>query len=160
MKGLDTARSLNSRIDKRLGLKPGSTTRFQAGVFVVAAGETFVADVEDIGSFGDLFQGEPTQLDRDETKCRDDAARKLMNRVKFGSESLLITPSVYGAGKSVKALAKRGKDDADAKSSITRWIDKDIGGSFRPQQMLPDEVFDEEVIKGGVKYRDRGREKQ
>ena len=160
MKGLDKARSLNSRIDKRLGLKPGSTTRFQAGVFGGAAGETFVADVEDIGSFGDLFQGGPTQLDRDETKGRDDAARKLMNRIKFGSESLLITPFVYGAGKSVKALAKRGKDDAYANSSITRWIDKYIGGSFRPQQMLPDEVFDEEVVKGGLKSRDRIRAKQ
>ncbi len=160
MKGLDKAKSLNSRIDRRLGLKPGSTMRFQAGVFGGAAGETFVADVEDIGSFGDIFQGGPTQLDRDETEGREDAARKLMNRVKFGSESLLITPFVYGAGKSVKALAKRGKDDAYSNSAITRWIDKYVGGSFRPQQMLPDEVFDAEVIKGGLKSRDRVRAKE
>ena len=33
-----------------------------------------VADVEDIGSFGDLFQGGPTQLDRDETKGRAQAS--------------------------------------------------------------------------------------
>ena len=160
MNGLTKAKSLNSRIDRRLGLKPGSTTRFQAGVFGGAAGETFVADVEDIGSFGDLFQGGPTQLDRDQTTGREDAARKLMNRVKFGSESLLITPFVYGAGKSIKALAKRGKDDAYANSSITRWIDRYIGGSFTPRGMLPEQVFDAEVVKGGLKSRDRVRAKQ
>jgi len=160
MKGLEKARSLNSRIDRRLGLKPGSTMRFQAGVFGGAAGETFVADVENIGSFGDIFQGGPTQLDRDETEGREDAARKLMNRVKFGSESLLITPFVYGAGKSIKALAKRGKDDAYSDSAITRWIDKYVGGSLRPAQMLPDEVFESEVIKGGLKSRDRVKAKE
>ena len=160
MKGLNKAKSLNSRVDKRLGLNPGTTTRFQAGVFGGAAGETFVADVEEIGSFGDIFQGGPTRLDRDETEGREDAARKLMNRVKFGSESLLITPFVYGAGKSIKALAKRGRDDAYSNSAITRWIDKYVGGSFRPQQMLPDEVFDAEVIKGGLKSRDRVRAKE
>jgi len=73
---------------------------------------------------------------------------------------LLITPFVYGAGKSIKALAKRGKDDAYSNSAITRWIDKYVGGSFRPQQMLPDEVFDAEVIKGGLKSRDRVRAKE
>jgi hypothetical protein len=83
-----------------------------------------------------------------------------MNRVKFGSESLLITPFVYGAGKSVKALAKRGKDDAYSNSAITRWIDEYVGGSFRPAQMLPDEVFESEVVKGGLKSRDRVRAKE
>jgi len=160
MKGLEKAKSLNSRIDRRLGLKAGSTMRFQAGVFGGAAGETFVADVEDIGSFGDIFQGGPTQLDRDETEGREDAARKLMNRVKFGSESLLITPFVYGAGKSIKALAKRGKDDAYSNSAITRWVDKYVGGSLRPAQMLPDEVFESEVVKGGLKSRDRVKAKE
>ena len=81
MSGLNKAKSLNSRVDKRLGLNPGTTTRFQAGVFGGAAGETYVADVEEIGSFGDIFQGGPTRLDRDETEGREDAARKLMNRV-------------------------------------------------------------------------------
>ena len=83
-----------------------------------------------------------------------------MNRVKFGSESLLITPFVYGAGKSIKALAKRGRDDAYSNSAITRWIDKYIGGSFRPAQMLPDEVFESEVVKGGLKSRDRVKAKE
>lgn len=38
-----------------------------------------------------MFEG-PTELDRGESVGRDDAARKLMNRIKFGGESLLVTP--------------------------------------------------------------------
>ena len=49
------AKSLNDRI-------PGKTKRFAAGVFGGATGETFVADVEDIGTFGDFFDG-PTAID-------------------------------------------------------------------------------------------------
>jgi hypothetical protein len=65
-----------------------------------AAGETFVADVEDIGTFGDMFSG-PTSLNTfAEEDPSKDAARKLLNRLKFGSESILITPVVYGIGKS------------------------------------------------------------
>ena len=73
--------------------------RFAAGVTGGAAGEAFVADVEKIGTFGDLFGG-PTQLDREEETSSDsaDASRKLFNRLKFGSESILVTPFVYGAG--------------------------------------------------------------
>ena len=51
----------------------------------------FVADVDDIGSFGDFFDG-PTALDRDETTGSDEATRRLANRFKFGAESLFITP--------------------------------------------------------------------
>ena len=100
MKGLMQAEKLN----KRAGYK-----RFAAGVFGGATGETFVADVDDIGSFGDFFDG-PTALDRDETTGSDEATRRLANRFKFGAESLFITPFVYGVGKSAKALATRGKE--------------------------------------------------
>ena len=53
-----------------------------------AAGEAFVADIEKIGTFGDLFGG-PTKVDReqDPTK-RGDALRKLLNRVRFSSRKV------------------------------------------------------------------------
>jgi hypothetical protein len=38
--------------------------RFGAGVIGGAAGETLVADVEEIGSFGDMFDSGPTVLNR------------------------------------------------------------------------------------------------
>jgi len=79
--------------------KAAKTKRFAAGVLGGAAGETFVADVEDIGTFGDVFEAGPTELDRDtELQGADDALRKIMNRLKFGSESFLLTPFVYGVG--------------------------------------------------------------
>ena len=58
-----------------------------------ATGEAFIADADKIGSFGDLFGG-PTALDREETYGRDEASRRLLNRLKFGSESLLVTPVI------------------------------------------------------------------
>ena len=46
-------------------------------------GEAFVANVEDIGSFGDVFEAGPTQLEETTDEGgREDAGRKLMNRVK------------------------------------------------------------------------------
>ncbi len=79
------------RLNDRAGFK-----RFAAGVAGGAAGETLVADVEDIGSFGDFFEGSPTEMDRaDYLTGQEDATRKLMNRLKFASESILITPFVF-----------------------------------------------------------------
>ena len=73
-------------------------------------GEVFVVDNEKIGTFGDLFEAGPTELDREQsTDIAEDASRRLLNRVRFGSESVLLAPFVYGVGASAKALAKRGK---------------------------------------------------
>ena len=71
----------------------------------------------------------------------DEAVRKLLNRIKFGSESILITPFVYGAGAAGKALAQRGKDLAYSNRSFDRWVNKYIGSPFRPRGDLPQEVL-------------------
>ena len=148
VKGLTQA----NRLNKRAGVK-----RFAAGVMGGAAGETMVADVEDIGSFGDMFQSAPTGLDRDEDlKGGKDAARKLMNRIKFGSESILLTPFVYGVGTGAKALAKKGKDLAYSNSQFERIVDK-IGGAFRPRQNLPQDLFLSENMKQALKSSDLNR---
>ncbi len=114
--------------------------RFAAIVAGGAAGETLVADVEKIGTFGDLFEGGPTQLDREISEDpSDDASRKLMNRVKFGSESILLTPFVYGVGAGAKALAKRGKELAYSSSKIERGLDK-LGSIFRFRGTKPEQI--------------------
>ena len=82
-----------------------------------------VADVEDIGTFGDFFDG-PTAIDDRETFGREEAGRRILNRLKFGTESIFITPFVYGVGAGGKALAKRGKDLAYSDSAFERWVDK------------------------------------
>jgi len=152
MKGMEQAKKLNDRI-------PDKTKRFVAGVFGGATGETLVADVEEIGTFGDFFDG-PTALDNLELEGRDDASRKLLNRLKFGAESIFITPFVYGVGAGGKALAKRGKDLAYSNSSFERWVDKYIGSPFRPRGDLPQEVFESEMAKAGLKARDTFRARE
>ena len=150
--GMKQAQSLNDRI-------PGKTKRFVAGVFGGATGETLVADVEDIGTFGDFFDG-PTAIDDSETTGREEAGRRLLNRLKFGTESIFITPFVYGVGAGGKALAKRGKDLAYSDSAFERWVDKYIGSPFRPRGDLPTEVFEAEMAKAGLKARDTFRAKE
>jgi hypothetical protein len=150
--GMKTAQSLNDRI-------PGKTKRFAAGVFGGAAGETLVADVEDIGTFGDFFDG-PTAIDDRESVGREEAGRRILNRLKFGTESIFITPFVYGVGAGGKALAKRGKDLAYSDSAFERWVDKYIGSPFRPRGDLPTEVFEAEMAKAGLKARDTFRAKE
>jgi len=89
--------------------KKAKYKRFALAVTGGAAGEGLVVDTDEIGTFGDIFDA-PTKLDREKSFGRDEATRKLLNRFKFGSESLLVTPFVFGVGKTAKALAKRGKD--------------------------------------------------
>ena len=139
--------------------KAAKTKRFAAGVFGGATGETFVADVEEIGTFGDFFDG-PTAIDSSELEGREEAGRRLLNRIKFGSESLLLTPFVYGVGKGGKALASRGKELAYSDSAFERWVNKYIGSPFRPRGDLPQEVFESEMAKQGLKARDTFRAKE
>ena len=135
------AKNLKQGLDKTKQLnKLSGKQRFAAIVAGGAAGETLVADVEKIGTFGDLFEGGPTELNRKITEDpSEDAARKLANRLKFGSESLLLTPFVYGVGAGAKALAKRGKELAYSSSKIERGLDK-LGSVFRFRGTKPEEI--------------------
>jgi len=136
------------RLNKTAGYR-----KFVAGVMGGATGEAFITDADKIGSFGDLLGG-PTALDRDETYGREEASRRLLNRIKFGSESLLVTPVIAGVGKGAKALAQRGKELAYSDSAFERWINKYIGSTLRPRGDLPEEVFAAEMAKQGLKARD------
>ena len=140
--------------------KKAKYPRFAMAVTGGAAGETLVVDTEEIGTFGDMFEG-PTSLNRDpRLEGREDAARKLMNRFKFGTESLLITPFAFGVGSTAKSLAKRGKDIAYSNSAFERFIDKYIRAPFSPRGSLPEEVFRSEMLKKGLKVKDSHRAKQ
>jgi hypothetical protein len=133
-----------TKLNKKFGRR-----KFVSGIIGGAAGEGLVADVEGIGTFGDLFNG-PTALDRDETYGRQDATRRLLNRLKFGTESVFVTPLVFGAGKAAKALAQRGKELAYSDSTFERWVNKYIGAPLRPRGDLPEEVFLSEMQKQGL----------
>tara|TARA_Y100000114_G_scaffold76710_1_gene70405 strand:+ start:1486 stop:5511 length:4026 start_codon:yes stop_codon:yes gene_type:complete len=132
------------------------TQRFVVGAMGGAAGEFFVADVEKIGTFGDLFDRGPTQLDTFETEGREDATRKLLNRLKFSSESLLFTPIVGAAGKSAKALAQKGKELAYSNNRFERYLNK-FAEAFTPEGSLTKQLFGSQKVMEGFRSADMNR---
>jgi hypothetical protein len=134
--------------------KLSNTQRFGAIAVGGLAGDTMVADVEKLGTFGDAFHIGPTQLDRDEyVSGEEDAARRLMNRFKFGTESLILTPFVYGAGKGLSMLAEQGRYLGYSDSQLARSFDK-IGSWFRPRQAMPEEQFLSKEAENALKMKD------
>jgi hypothetical protein len=86
--------------------------RTTGGVIGGGLGEAVVAD-EDIGTLADIAKGtslEPyaiTMMDRDTSKeGRDEAYRRLKNRLKFGTEGALFNLALIGAGKGVQKIRK------------------------------------------------------
>ena len=144
-KGMDKAASLN----KLTGAK-----RYGVIALGGAAGETLVVDNEKIGTFGDLFEGGPTELDRNVVDDpSEDASRKLLNRLKFGTESALLAPFIYGAGSGIKALATRGKELAYSNSKLERGLDK-LASAFRFRGTKPEEIAKAKQTQTGRKMRD------
>jgi len=95
LKGSDKAKKLNKLSNKQ---------KFAAIAVGGAAGETLVADVENIGTIGDVFEAGPTELDRDvQADPSADAGRKLLNRIKFGAEAIPAIYAFAGAGSGIKA---------------------------------------------------------
>jgi len=131
--------------------------RFAVAAVGGAAGEAFVADVEEIGSFGDLFDRGPTQLDVFALDGgRQDATRKLMNRLKFGSEAVLLTPFAAGIGKGAKAIATKGKELAYSNSRIERFLNK-VAEAFTPEGPLTKAVFGSQKVMEGFRSADLNR---
>ena len=136
-----TSSNLTKGINKANELNKLSTAqRFGAITLGGAAGETLVADVEKLGTIGSAFGIGPTQLDEYETEGREDATRKLMNRFKFGSESLLVTPFVYGVGSGIKKMATLGETMAYSDSKLDRLFFKAFS-VFTPEGQRPREQF-------------------
>jgi|TARA_R100001460_G_scaffold3002_3_gene9273 hypothetical protein len=131
--------------------------RFVAGVAGGAAGEAFVADVEELGTFGDVFEAGPTDLEEvTDEGGREDAFKKLMNRTKFGAESLLITPVVYGVGKGIKAAATRGKNIEFSNSKLDKFFNKTFS-ALRARGAKPQSIFEAKMAEKGATMADTNR---
>ena len=127
----------------------GKTNRFIGGAIGGGVGEaTFVGDVEQIGTFGDLIGG-PTEIDRE----TDDPLTDLLNRVKFGTEGALFTGVIAGTGKVIKKLTNRNKNITDSNDKIDRFIDK-IASVFRARSGKTQEFFDIERTNIGERSAD------
>ncbi|MDA1284537.1 MAG: hypothetical protein O3C61_06385, partial [Proteobacteria bacterium] len=139
-KGLEQVKKLNGA---------SRVKRFGAAVVGGAVGETFVGDIENIGTFGDAFKIGPTQLDVEEDvdfkgekpeDTQKDATRKLLNRVKFGADSVLYFPFTYGLALGIGKVGKFGKDLAFSSSKINKTINQ-IASYVRPTSNTPTELF-------------------
>ena len=151
-KGVETANKLNKRTSELSGKE--KVVRFGVAVAGGAAGETLVGDVEDIGTFGDSFKIGPTQLDVEElSDSKEDAFRKLINRAKFGADSLLYFPFIYGTILGVGEIAKFGKKLAFSSSIIDRRLNQ-AASAVRPTSNTPTEIFLAKNREEGAKAAD------
>jgi hypothetical protein len=154
IKGINLQKAAKKADDfnKTIGKK-----RFAAGVAGGAAGEAFVADVERLGTFGDVFEAGPTDLEEvTDEGGREDAFKKLMNRTKFGAESLLITPLVFGVGKGIKAAATRGKNIEFSNSKLDKFFNK-IFSALRARGAKPQSIFEAKMAEKGATMADTNR---
>ena len=103
-------------------------------------GEAIVAD-EEIGTLADMLQGTSlegaalTMMDRETKEGRSDAYRRLMNRVKFGTEGALFNLGIIGAGKGIKRLRTPSKEPLLAYSDnmVVRTLQKYVQFGFKPE---------------------------
>ena len=119
-----------ARAGNLIAKTPGRA-KLTGGIIGAGAGEALVAD-EDIGTFADMARGtslEPyalTMMNKDENmRGRQDAFRRLLNRLKFGTEGALFNLALVGAGKGIQKLRKP-KDSLDAysKNKLEAFIQK------------------------------------
>tara|TARA_R110000803_G_scaffold194439_1_gene257540 strand:+ start:4096 stop:8022 length:3927 start_codon:yes stop_codon:yes gene_type:complete len=131
------------------GKKGGKYLKFgaQAG----AAGVTdavVVADVEEIGTFGDLYDGF-TAIDRES----DNPQTELLNRLKFGTEGGLFTAGLSGIFSGAKKLAKEGTKLRTSNSKFDRWLDK-FASKLRARGDKDADFFDLENLSTGARAAD------
>ncbi len=107
--------------------------KFAAVTLGGSGGASLVADVEDIGTWGDWLGG-PSALDREEREtATDDALRKLYNRFKFFGEGAVVSvPIAYGTNLIGKRIAQAGKDLKYSDDQIDQWISKYFVEPFVP----------------------------
>lgn len=109
----------------------------------------FVGDPEQVGTLGDMFGGGPTALKPNDD---DNAAREVMNRMKFGLESSLLAGVIGGTGSAIKTAVKRSGERDYANTAIDKILSK-----FRPRGSKPQEFFDLERAQLGIRSADVNR---
>lgn len=112
----------------------------------------FVADVEKVGTFGDLVGG-PTELERSND---EDVTRDLVNRVKFGTEGALFSGLIGGVGATIKAIANRSKKLEASDDAIDKVLEN-VAGAFRPRGKKTREFFELERKTIGQRSADVNR---
>jgi hypothetical protein len=121
-------------------------SQLAGGIGGAAVGEAIVSD-EEIGTLGDMLKGtalEPvafTMMNRDTKEGREEAFRRLTNRIKFGIDGSIFNLGIAGAGKGISALRRPTKfgHQRYADGGIREIYEKYIKFGFNQAGML-DEV--------------------
>ena len=120
----------------------GSKIAVPAGTVIGAGvGEATVTD-EEIGTFADMLRGtslEPyaiTMMNIEEKEGREEAYRRLLNRVKFGAESSIFNALVLAGGKGISKLRNPSEGGLPeySENPLVRFFQKNlIPGTVGPQ---------------------------
>ena len=139
------------RAGKSFGLLNFGRKVAKTGMGVVGAGaaEAIVAD-EDIGTLSDMLQGTSlegaalTMMDRETREGRSEAYRRLMNRIKFGTEGALFNLGLIGAGKGIKKLRTPSETPLAAYSdnALVRGLQKYVVYGAKPEGPGTKSIFE------------------
>ena len=103
---------------------------FYAGVAGGTAAEIAVFD-DDIGTFGSTFDFGITKLGTDDDlEGRENALQSLINRSKFGLESIFLTGIIGGVGTTAKLLSNHGQQLYLSNNKFLQFINKYIREPF------------------------------
>jgi len=122
--------------------------------FVVGGGlgMAVVADPEEFGTISSLLKGTKLEstvgilgLDTEKkSDPRDEAARRLYNRLKLGVETGLISaPIIWAVGKVGNVIKKQGKDLAASNEALDQWIERYLVAPMRARGLKSEEMFEE-----------------
>jgi len=112
--------------------------RFAKGAAAGGVAEgIFVGDVEDAGTFGDLFGG-PTRTDRESQTPE----AELLNRLKFGLEGAAFTGALGGAFAGVKKLRSTKGTGKVIEDPFDKWVDRWISRPLRSRGPETPEAFE------------------
>ena len=129
----------------------GKVAEYGAAALAGGAAESiFVADPEEVGTFGDLFGGGPTQMERGEEY---DPQRELLNRLKLGIEGTAFTGILSGAGAGIKQLADSSKAGRVAQTKVGRALDY-FSQRLRPRSGKNPQYYTTEMGHKGLKAAD------
>ncbi len=142
-------RKIKPKMDDALNAQGRLLTTVGGAAGIGVADAIFVGDPEQVGTIGDMFEAGPTALRPNDD---NDAAREVMNRMKFGLESSLLLGLVGATGSALKTGIKRADDLQDNNGIINKVLSK-----FRPRGDKPQQFFDLERGQIGERSADLNR---
>ena len=144
---LDAKKAKNALVKKQI--RAEKFARGIGGFAGAGVGEAIVTD-EDVGTLGDAFDT-ITSLDRTENLLgREDAVRRLNNRLKGGFEGAVTGALIGNALTAVGKVSKKGFNALFDSDPVVRKIDS-VLSYLRPRRNLSQEVFERLNLAEGRK---------